>query len=148
MRILFRLRNILCSCQGSAWAVPIKILKSWVPMGSGYQAENFVLGTVGYRVPARKKFLGTDEYLVPGKFSTMPTPCSCFICENGLSFMIWLKNWLVFEPWYCSTYLTLMAMDLFLSTNSTASRAPLADVLSSKYFKWAINILWKLSYIK
>ena len=31
-------------------------------MGSGYQPEKIVLGTDGYRVPARKNFLGTDAY--------------------------------------------------------------------------------------
>ena len=32
------------------------------------------MGTDGYRVPARKKFFGTDEYREPGKFSLVPTP--------------------------------------------------------------------------
>ena len=32
------------------------------------------MGPDGYRVPARKKFLGTGGYRVPGKFSLIPTP--------------------------------------------------------------------------
>ena len=36
--------------------------------------EVLVTYTDGYRVPARKKFLGTDGNRVPGKVSLMPTP--------------------------------------------------------------------------
>ena len=42
-------------------------------MGTGYRLEKN-LGTDGYRVPARKKILGADEYRVLGKFSLLPTP--------------------------------------------------------------------------
>ena len=44
--------------QGSAWPVPIKILKSWVPLGTRYRGNLKKLGTPGYRVPARKIFFG------------------------------------------------------------------------------------------
>ena len=32
------------------------------------------MGTEGYRLPASKKFLGSDGYWVPGKLSLMPIP--------------------------------------------------------------------------
>ena len=36
-------------------------------MGTGYRPDKKIVGTDGYRVPARKEFSGTDGYRLPAR---------------------------------------------------------------------------------
>ena len=80
MNLKFQFFYIYYKKQGWARAVPIEILKIWVPLGTGYREnfKNWVPLVTGYRPEKKfgyrwlpgtgqKNIFGTDGYRVPSK---------------------------------------------------------------------------------